>query len=196
MRAATDAGGASMPRVDTLSFLPDPLLACVGPALALPPKRSQHRWTTIRRIVGVEGAMLKEFKEFALRGNVVDLAVGIIIGAAFTAIVASLVDDIIMPPIGLLTGGVDFSQIFVVLKGDGPYNTVAQAKDAGAVTWNIGMFINAVIKFLIVAFAVFLLVKGINALARKQEEAPAAPAAPPEDVVLLREIRDLLSKRG
>ncbi len=139
--------------------------------------------------------MLKEFKEFALKGNVVDLAIGIIIGAAFTAIVSSLVDDIIMPPIGLLTGGVDFSQIFVVLKGDGPYNTIEQATDAGAVTWNIGLFINAVIKFLIVAFAVFLLVKGINRLTRKQEEKPAAPAAPPEDVVLLREIRDLLAKR-
>ncbi len=106
--------------------------------------------------------MLKEFKEFALKGNVVDLAIGIIIGAAFTAIVSSLVDDIIMPPIGLLTGGVDFSQLFVVLKGDGPYNTIQQAKEAGAVTWNIGLFINAVIKFLIVAFAVFLLVKAIN----------------------------------
>ncbi len=123
--------------------------------------------------------MLKEFKEFALKGNVVDLAVGIIIGAAFTAIVSSLVDDIIMPPIGLLTGGVDFSQIFVVLKGDGPFNTVQQAKEAGAVTWNIGLFINAVIKFLIVAFAVFLLVKGINRLSRKEEaKAPAAPPPP------------------
>ncbi len=139
--------------------------------------------------------MLKEFREFALKGNVVDLAVGIIIGAAFTAIVSSLVDDIIMPPIGLLTGGVDFSQIFVVLKGDGPYNTVQQAKDAGAVTWNVGLFINAVIKFLIVAFAVFLLVKVINRLTRKEEAKPAAPPAPPEDVVVLREIRDLLARR-
>jgi len=139
--------------------------------------------------------MLKEFKEFALKGNVLDLAIGIIIGAAFTAIVSSLVDDIIMPPVGLLTGGVDFSQLFVVLKGDGPFNTIQQAKEAGAVTWNIGLFINAVIKFLIVAFAVFLLVKGINSLARKKEEKPAAPPAPPEDVVLLREIRDLLAKR-
>ena len=139
--------------------------------------------------------MLKEFKEFALKGNVVDLAVGIIIGAAFTAIVSSLVDDIIMPPIGLLTGGVDFSQLFVVLKGDGPYNTIQQAKEAGAVTWNVGMFINAVIKFLIVAFAVFLLVKAINRLARKQEaKAPDAPP-PAEEIVLLRDIRDLL-KRG
>jgi large conductance mechanosensitive channel len=139
--------------------------------------------------------MLKEFKEFALRGNVLDLAIGIIIGAAFTAIVSSLVDDIIMPPIGLLTGGVDFSQLFLVLKGDADYNTVAQAKDAGAVTWNVGMFINAVIKFLIVAFAVFLMVKAINRLTRKQEqEAPEVPP-PAEDVLLLREIRDLLAGR-
>jgi len=140
--------------------------------------------------------MLKEFKQFALRGNVVDLAVGIIIGAAFTAIVSSLVDDIIMPPIGLALGGLDFSQIFVVLKGDGHYNTVAQAKEAGAVTWNIGLFINAVIKFLIVAFAVFLLVRAINTLTRKQEaKAPDAPP-PPQDIVLLTEIRDLLAKRA
>ena len=119
--------------------------------------------------------MLKEFRDFALRGNVLDLAVGIIIGAAFTAIVSSLVDDIIMPPIGLLLGGVDFSQLFVTLKGDGTYNTVAQAKDAGAVTWNLGLFINAVIKFLIVAFAVFLLIKAINTLARKKPPAPPPP---------------------
>jgi large conductance mechanosensitive channel len=139
--------------------------------------------------------MLKEFKEFALKGNVLDLAIGIIIGAAFTAIVSSLVDDIIMPPIGLITGGVDFSQLFVVLKGDGPYNTVQQAKEAGGVTWNIGLFINAVIKFLIVAFAVFLLVKAINRITRKKEEKPAVPPPPAEDVVLLREIRDLLARR-
>ena len=139
--------------------------------------------------------MLKEFKEFALKGNVLDLAVGIIIGAAFTAIVSSLVDDILMPPIGLATGGVDFSQLFVVLKGDGTYNTIAQAKEAGAVTWNIGLFINAVIKFLIVAFSVFLVVKAINRLTRKQEaKAPDVPK-PSEDVVLLREIRDLLARR-
>ena len=138
--------------------------------------------------------MLKEFKEFSLKGNVLDLAIGIIIGAAFTAIVSSLVDDILMPPIGLITGGVDFSQIFVVLKGAGDFNTIDQAKEAGAVTWNVGRFINAVIKFLIVAFAVFLLVKAINTLVRKQEQkAPEAPK-PAEDVVLLREIRDLLAK--
>jgi large conductance mechanosensitive channel len=137
--------------------------------------------------------MLKEFKEFALRGNMLDLAVGIIIGAAFGAIVSSLVDDIIMPPIGLILGGVDFSQIFVVLKGEGDFNTIVQAKEAGAVTWNIGLFVNAVIKFLIVAFAVFLLVKAINKLTRKQEaKSPEAPP-PAEDVQLLREIRDLLA---
>jgi large conductance mechanosensitive channel len=127
---------------------------------------------------------------------VLDLAIGIIIGAAFTAIVSSLVDDIIMPPIGLITGGVDFSQLFVVLDGQGPYNTIEQAKADGAVTWNIGLFINAVIKFLIVAFAVFLLVKAINRMVRKQEQkAPDAPK-PAEDVVLLREIRDLLARRA
>jgi large conductance mechanosensitive channel len=139
--------------------------------------------------------MLKEFKEFALKGNVLDLAIGIIIGAAFTAIVSSLVDDILMPPIGLITGGVDFSQLFVVLKGEGDYNTVAQAKEGGAVTWNIGLFINAVIKFLIVAFAVFLLVKGINRLVRKQEQQKPEAAPPAEEVMLLREIRDILGGR-
>jgi large conductance mechanosensitive channel len=139
--------------------------------------------------------MLKEFKEFALKGNMLDMAVGIIIGVAFGAIVSSLVDDIIMPPIGLLTGGVDFSQLFVVLDGSGDYNTIEQAKEAGAVTWNLGMFINAIIKFLIVAFAVFLLVKGFNRLVRKQEQKPAEAPKPAEDVQLLREIRDLLARR-
>jgi large conductance mechanosensitive channel len=140
--------------------------------------------------------MLKEFRDFALRGNVLDLAIGIIIGAAFTASVSSLVEDIILPPIGLITGGVDFSQLFVVLKGDGTYNTIQQAKDAGAVTWNIGVFINAVIKFLIVAFAVFLLVKAINTAVRKKQAPPPEPPKTPEDVVLLREIRDLLARRA
>jgi large conductance mechanosensitive channel len=138
-------------------------------------------------------AMLKEFKEFALKGNVLDLAIGIIIGAAFSAIVSSLVDDIIMPPVGLVLGGVDFSQLFVVLSGEGEFNTIEQAKEAGAVTWNIGLFINAVIKFLIVAFAVFLLVKAINKLVRKQEKKAAEVPKPAEDVQLLREIRDLLA---
>ncbi len=119
--------------------------------------------------------MLKEFKEFAMRGNMLDMAVGIIIGAAFGTIVSSLVKDIIMPPIGLLLGNVDFSNIFLVLKdpGAGGYATVDAAKNAGAVTMNIGIFINAIISFLIVAFSVFLLIKSFNSLKRK--EAPAAP---------------------
>ncbi|WP_333583800.1 large-conductance mechanosensitive channel protein MscL [Rivihabitans pingtungensis] len=126
--------------------------------------------------------MLKEFKTFAMRGNVIDLAVGVVIGGAFGAIVKSLVDDVIMPPIGLLIGNVDFSQLFIVLKEGaavhGPYLTVEAAKKAGAVTLNIGLFINAVISFLIVAFAVFMLVKTLNKLQRDTpaEAAPAGPA--------------------
>jgi large conductance mechanosensitive channel len=138
--------------------------------------------------------MFKEFKEFAVRGNVVDMAVGIIIGVAFGTIVSSLVNDILMPPIGLLLGGVDFSDLFLVLKGDGPYATVADAAADGAVTINYGLFANNVISFLIVAFAVFLLVKMINRLRRQQIEAPTPPTAPPEDIMLLREIRDALSR--
>jgi large conductance mechanosensitive channel len=120
--------------------------------------------------------MLKEFKEFAMRGNVVDMAVGIIIGAAFGAIVKSLVDDVIMPPIGLLLGGVDFSNFFAVLKEGAtpaPYASLAVAKAAGAVTVNYGLFFNSIISFLIVAFAVFMLVRGLNTLRR--QEAPAPP---------------------
>ncbi len=118
--------------------------------------------------------MLKEFKAFAMRGNVVDMAVGIIIGAAFGGIVKSLVDDVIMPPIGLLLGNVDFSNLFVVLKEGataGPYASVAVAKVAGAVTLNYGIFVNAMVSFTIVAFAVFLLIRVLNRLQR--EEAPA-----------------------
>ncbi len=125
--------------------------------------------------------MLKDFREFAMRGNVVDMAVGIIIGAAFGAIVASLVADIIMPPIGLLLGNVDFSNIFIPLKEGktpGPYVSVAQAKAAGAVTMNIGIFVMAVITFLIIAFSVFLLVRSMNRLAAAQK-APA-PASTKE----------------
>ena len=123
--------------------------------------------------------MLKEFKEFAMRGNVVDMAVGIIIGGAFGTIVKSLVSDVLMPPIGLLLGGVDFSDFFIVLKqgvkAGGPYAALADAQAAGAVTVNYGLFLNAVISFLIVAFAVFLLIKGINNLKRKEEAPPAEP---------------------
>ncbi len=141
--------------------------------------------------------MLKEFKEFAMRGNVVDMAVGIIIGAAFGKIVESLVKDLIMPPIGLLLGKVDFANLFVVLREGvsvGPYLTVDAAQKAGAVTFNYGMFINNCISFIIVAFAVFLLIRTINRLKRKQEAAPEAAPAPAEDVLLLREIRDSLKK--
>jgi large conductance mechanosensitive channel len=122
--------------------------------------------------------MLKEFKEFAMKGNVVDMAVGIIIGAAFGTIVKSLVDDIIMPPIGLLLGHVDFSNLFLVIKQGtlaGPFATVAEAHKAGAVTINYGIFINTVISFLIVAFAVFMLIRGINKLKREEEAPPAEP---------------------
>jgi len=136
--------------------------------------------------------MWREFRDFAVRGNAVDLAVGIILGAAFTTIVNSLVNDVVMPPIGLLLGGVDFSDFFITIKG-GSYPTVAAAKAAGAVTINYGLFINALIKFVIVAFAVFLLVKQINRL--KLNVAPDAPAASKTEV-LLEEIRDLLKAKA
>jgi large conductance mechanosensitive channel len=120
--------------------------------------------------------MLKDFKEFAMRGNVVDMAVGIVIGAAFGTIVKSFVDDVLMPPIGLLLGNVDFSNLFITLKDGakaaGPYASLVAAKAAGAVTLNLGLFINTVISFLIIAFAVFLVIKGINRM--KREEAPPA----------------------
>jgi len=123
--------------------------------------------------------MLKEFKEFAMRGNVVDMAVGIIIGAAFGTIVNSLVADVIMPPIGLLFGNIDFSNLFVVLKegtkAAGPYESLATAKAAGAVTINYGFFINTVISFLVVAFAVFLLIRGINQMKRQEAVPPPVP---------------------
>ena len=122
--------------------------------------------------------MLKEFKEFAMRGNVVDMAVGIIIGGAFGTIVKSMVSDILMPPIGLLMGGVDFSNLFIVLKNGsagGALNSLADAQAAGAVTINYGVFLNGVISFLIVAFAVFLLIRGINQLKREEEAPPAEP---------------------
>jgi large conductance mechanosensitive channel len=121
--------------------------------------------------------MIKEFKEFAMRGNVVDMAVGIVIGAAFGTIVKSFVDDVLMPPIGLLLGNVDFSNLFITLKegakGAGPYASLAAAKAAGAVTLNWGTFINTIISFIIIAFAVFLMIKGINRM-KREKEAPAA----------------------
>ncbi|BCW89093.1 Large-conductance mechanosensitive channel [Alphaproteobacteria bacterium SO-S41] len=138
--------------------------------------------------------MIKEFRDFILRGNVLDLAVGIIIGAAFTAIVTSLVSDMIMPPIGLALGGVDFSNLFIQLSGrDTLYTVLADAQKAGVATLNYGLFINAAVKFLIVAFAVFLLIKAANRLMpKKPVEAPVAVT--PEDIILLREIRDSLKK--
>ena len=136
---------------------------------------------------------MEEFKKFAMRGNVVDLAVGVVIGAAFTGIVTSLVNDVIMPPIGWATGGVDFSNMFVVLKGDRSVETLAAAKAAKDVTINYGLFVNTVINFLIVALALFCLIRLINKL---QDPPPAAADAPPppEDILLLREIRDSLKK--
>lgn len=137
--------------------------------------------------------MLKEFKEFAMKGNVIDMAVGVIIGAAFGKIVSSLVTDVLMPPIGKLMGGVDFSNLFFTL-GGGTYATLEEAKTAGAATINYGIFINSVINFIIVAFCVFAMVKALSMA--KKKEAAAAPAAPvtPREVVLLEEIRDLLKK--
>jgi large conductance mechanosensitive channel len=123
--------------------------------------------------------MLKDFKEFAMRGNVVDMAVGIVIGAAFGTIVKSFVDDVLMPPIGLLLGNVDFSNLFITLKDGakaaGPYASLAAAKTAGAVTLNLGVFINTVISFLIIAFAVFLVIKGLNRMKREEVAPPAEP---------------------
>lgn len=121
--------------------------------------------------------MLKEFKEFAVKGNVVDMAVGIVVGAAFGTIVKSLVSDILMPPIGLLLGNVDFSNLFIILKGggSGPYPTIADAQAAGAVTLNYGLFINTVISFIIISFAVFMVIRSINRLKREE----AAPVADP-----------------
>ncbi len=138
--------------------------------------------------------MLKEFKEFAIKGNVIDMAVGVVIGGAFGKIVNSLVADVIMPPIGLLLGKVDFSSLFVNLSGT-PVASLAEAKGKGLATLNYGVFINTAFEFLIIAFAIFLVVKQINRLKR---EAPAAPAAPPEpsnEEKLLIEIRDLLKSR-
>jgi large conductance mechanosensitive channel len=147
--------------------------------------------------------MLKEFKEFAVKGNMLDMAVGIVIGAAFGTIVTSLVNDVIMPPIGMAMGGLDFSQLHLVLQQGtpaGPYASLDAAAEAGAVTLNWGAFVNAIISFLIVAFALFIVVKGYNRLKDQMEQAPeAAPEAPPEpsaEEKLLTEIRDLLKAKA
>lgn len=130
--------------------------------------------------------MLQEFKAFAMRGNVVDMAVGIIIGGAFGKIVSSFVSDVIMPPIGILLGGVDFSDLSLTLK--------EASGDVAAVTLKYGVFINTVIDFIIIAFAIFMVIKAMNSMKKKEEEKPAAPPEPPADVKLLTEIRDLLKK--
>jgi len=141
--------------------------------------------------------MLNEFKDFAMRGNVVDMAVGIIIGAAFGGIVTSFVGDVLMPILGLFVGGVDFSNQYLLLKEGttpGPYASLAAAREAGAVAIGFGVLINTVVNFLIVAFALFLLIKAVNA-GKKQEAAAPAPPPPSKEAVLLTEIRDLLARR-
>ena len=140
--------------------------------------------------------MLNEFKDFIAKGNVMDMAVGIIMGAAFTAIVTSLVSDLLNPIIGLFMGGIDFGSMYLNLSGE-EFETLAAATEAGAATFNYGSFINAVINFLIVAFVVFMLVKGVNKVKAQaiKEEKKAAAKAPPADIVLLTEIRDALKKK-
>jgi large conductance mechanosensitive channel len=141
--------------------------------------------------------MLQEFRKFAMRGNVLDMAVGIIIGGAFGKIVTSLVNDVIMPPIGQLMGKVNFGNLFISLNGV-HYDTLQAAKDAGAATLNIGLFINTVIDFIIVAFAIFMVLQAIEKMKRREAVSPAPslpPAAPPRQELLLEEIRDLLKKR-
>ena len=139
--------------------------------------------------------MLSEFKKFAMRGNVIDLAVGVVIGSAFTGIVTSLVNDVIMPPVGLALGGVDFANFFVVIKGSRAVDTLAAAKAAKDVTINYGLFVNAVINFLIVAFVLFLLLRQLNKLVAPTPAVEPAPPPPSEEVLLLREIRDNLKSR-
>ena len=139
--------------------------------------------------------MLEEFKAFAMRGNVVDMAVGIIIGGAFGKIVSSFVNDVIMPPIGMLMGNVDFSNLFINLSG-GDYASVAAAEEAGAPIIKYGMFINTVLDFVIVAFAIFMVIRGMNKLKKQEEEKPEEPPKPSEEVQLLTEIRDSLGRRG
>lgn len=134
--------------------------------------------------------LIGEFKKFAMRGNAIDLAVGVVIGAAFTGIVNSLVKDIINPPLGWLIGGIDFSNFFLVLRGAGPYATLKAAQDAGAVVLTYGLFINAIINFAIVAVALFVIVRQINRLTTPKD-LPGEPP-PPADIQLLREIRDIL----
>jgi len=138
-------------------------------------------------------SIVKEFREFAIKGNMVDLAVAVIIGGAFGKIVDSLVKDVVMPVIGLFLGGIDFRSLFINL-GKGTYATLAEAEKAGAAVFKYGAFLQTVVDFLIIAWVVFIAIKAINRMKREEPAAPAAPAAPPEDVLLLREIRDALKK--
>lgn len=133
-------------------------------------------------------SMMKEFKDFAMRGNVIDMAVGIVIGAAFGAIVSSFVANVVTPPLGVLLGGVDFTSMNIVMK--------EAVGETPAVTLDYGIFLQKVFDFIIVAFAIFMVIKGMNSMKKKKEEAPAAPAPPPAEEVLLTEIRDLLKQRG
>ena len=139
-------------------------------------------------------AIVKEFREFISRGNVIDLAVGVIIGAAFGKIVSALVSEVIMPPIGLLLGKVDFSSLYIPLRGDVAYESYQKAKELGYPMIAYGTFLNVLIEFIIVAACVFLVVKGINSLRRKEEAKPVAPPEPTKSEILLGEIRDLLKK--
>lgn len=139
--------------------------------------------------------MLAEFKDFAMRGNVVDMAVGIVIGGAFGKIVASFVSDVLMPPIGMLMGGVDFTSLYINLT-DKEYASLAAAKEAGAATINYGSFINVVLDFLIVAFAIFMVIKAMNSAKKTEETEPEAPPEPSKEETLLTEIRDALRSRG
>lgn len=138
-------------------------------------------------------SFITEFKEFASRGNMVDLAVGVVIGGAFGKVVTSLVNDVIMPPIGLITGGIDFKDLLITLKPAVMKGTVVMIP---AVAINLGLFLNAIVDFVLVAFAIFMVIKAMNTFRRKQAQEPAAPAAPPQDIVLLTEIRDALRSRG
>ena len=141
---------------------------------------------------------VKEFKEFAMKGNVMDMAVGVIIGGAFGKIVTSLVNDVLMTVVSLCTGGVDFTNLFVKLSGEGDFNTLAEAQEAGASVMAYGQFIQNIVDFLIVAFCIFLMIKGMNKLNKKKEEEPAPapePPAPSKEETLLTEIRDLLKNK-
>ena len=138
-------------------------------------------------------SMMSEFKDFAMRGNVMDMAVGIVIGSAFGKIVSSFVSDILMPPIGKLMGGVDFTQLFINLS-DTTYETLAVAQEAGAPTLNYGNFIQTTLDFIIIAFAIFMVIKAMNSMKKKEAEAPAEPDKPSDEVLLLQEIRDSLKK--